>query len=111
MCIRDSIIRVPVIPTFNDTEAEIKEIAVFAAGLENVKELHLLPYHRLGTDKYKSLGRGYRLPDITPVSYTHLDVYKRQVSYLAAPTPRLSSLSFTELLPESMNISASSIPL
>ena len=73
------IIRVPVIPTFNDTEAEIKEIAVFAAGLENVKELHLLPYHRLGTDKYKSLGRGYRLPDITPPSAEHMEMLKNVV--------------------------------
>ena len=42
------IIRVPVIPAFNDTVEEIRGIAAFADSLPGVKELHLLPYHRLG---------------------------------------------------------------
>ena len=60
------IIRVPVIPTFNDTEEEILSIARFAESLPNVNELHLLPYHRLGQDKYKGLGRTYELADLVP---------------------------------------------
>lgn len=52
------IIRVPVIPTFNDTPEEIYAIASFAKEI-GVDEIHLLPYHRLGTDKYKGLGREY----------------------------------------------------
>ena len=59
-------VRVPVIPTFNDTEAEIAEIARFAASLPNVRQIHLLPYHRLGTDKYAGLGRTYTLAELTP---------------------------------------------
>ena len=58
------IIRVPVIPTFNDTVEEITEIARFAKSLENVTEIHLLPYHKFGTDKYKWLGREYKLEGI-----------------------------------------------
>ncbi len=61
------IIRVPVVPTFNDTPAEIIEIARFANSLPNVKQLHLLPYHRLGQDKYEQLGRDYTLAQITPM--------------------------------------------
>ena len=60
------VIRVPVIPTFNDTEAEISAIGRFAASLPGVKKLHLLPYHRLGQDKYAGLGRNYLLPDLVP---------------------------------------------
>ena len=60
------IIRTPVIPTFNDSAADIKAIADFARELRSVKEYHLLPYHRLGTDKYTGLGRKYSLPDIEP---------------------------------------------
>ena len=60
------IIRVPVIPTFNDTKEEIQEIAEFASKLENVNEIHLLPYHRLGADKYRWLGRKYLMEDIVP---------------------------------------------
>ena len=58
------IIRVPVIPTFNDTEEEIAAIARFVAGLDRVKEIHLLPYHRLGKDKYDGLGREYLMGDL-----------------------------------------------
>lgn len=60
------IIRTPVIPTFNDTAAEIRAIAKFAASLPGVKEHHLLPYHRLGQDKYAGLERNYSLKDIEP---------------------------------------------
>jgi len=61
------IIRVPVIPTFNDTPEEIAAIAKFANSLPNVTELHLLPYHRLGQDKYAGLGREYTLAHIEPM--------------------------------------------
>ncbi len=58
------IIRVPVIPGFNDTEAEIGDIADFAVNLPNVNEIHLLPYHRMGRDKYEGLGREYLMGDV-----------------------------------------------
>lgn len=58
------IVRVPTIPGFNDTEEEIRAIARFAATLPGVRELHLLPYHRLGMDKYAALGREYPMGDI-----------------------------------------------
>lgn len=67
------IVRVPVIPGFNDTPAEISDIARFAAELHGVQELHLLPYHRLGQDKYAMLGRTYALPDILPPSNAHIE--------------------------------------
>ena len=67
------IIRTPVIPTFNDTEEEIKAIAKFAASLPGVEEMHLLPYHRIGTDKYKGLGREYTLSHIEPPSQEHMN--------------------------------------
>ena len=52
-------VRVPVIPTFNDTDAEIAAIARFAASMRETRAIHLLPYHRLGLDKYTALGRDY----------------------------------------------------
>ena len=60
------IIRTPVVPTFNDTAEEIRAISRFAATLPGVKEHHLLPYHRLGQDKYDGLGRKYSLTNIEP---------------------------------------------
>lgn len=76
------IIRVPVVPTFNDTEAEILEIARFARSLPGVKELHLLPYHRLGQDKYEGLNREYLLGDIAPPTDEHM----QQLLQVAATT-------------------------
>ena len=61
-------IRVPVIPGFNDTEEEIHSIAAFASTLPGVRELHLLPYHRMGEDKYRALGRDYALAGIPPLA-------------------------------------------
>lgn len=59
-------VRTPVIPTFNDTEAEIRAIADFAVSFGTVREMHLLPYHRIGSDKYAGLGRDYTMSHIRP---------------------------------------------
>lgn len=66
------VIRVPVIPTFNDTVEEISGIAAFAKSLGTVTDIHLLPYHKYGTDKYAGLGREYTLPDIVTPSEEHM---------------------------------------
>ena len=70
-------IRVPVIPTFNDSEEEIRAIARYAGNLPNVEKIHLLPYHRLGQDKYDGLGREYRMRDIVPPEAGHMQELKR----------------------------------
>ena len=70
------IIRVPVIPTFNDTETEIADIAKFAAGLKGVNEINLLPYHRFGKDKYDGLGRKYLMGDIPSPTDEHMQKLK-----------------------------------
>lgn len=59
-------IRVPVVPGFNDTPEEIHDIAAYTKTLPGVKRLHLLPYHRLGQDKYEGLGRPYLMGDVLP---------------------------------------------
>ncbi len=67
------IIRTPVVPGFNDTAEEIRAIAKFAASLSGVKEHHLLPYHRLGQDKYAGLNRQYALQGIEPPSKERME--------------------------------------
>ena len=59
-------IRIPVIPGFNDTPEEIRDIAVFTRELGHVKRLHLLPYHRLGQDKYDGLNSPYLMGEVKP---------------------------------------------
>lgn len=72
-------IRVPVIPSFNDTVEEVLDIARFADRLPGVEEIYLLPYHRLGQDKYEGLGRVYELPEIRPPEPPHMERLKREV--------------------------------
>ncbi|MBE7016456.1 MAG: glycyl-radical enzyme activating protein [Ruminococcaceae bacterium] len=67
------IIRVPVIPTFNDTPEEIYAIASYAKEI-GVEEIHLLPYHRLGTDKYKGLGREYMMSHVDLIPKDKIDI-------------------------------------
>lgn len=73
------VIRVPVIPTFNDTVEEIQGIASFASTLPGVKKIHLLPYHRLGQDKYTGLGRTYQMEGLEPPSVEHMEMLKKAV--------------------------------
>ena len=73
------IIRVPVIPTFNDTKEEIRSIAAFVKTLTGVKEIHLLPYHRLGQDKYEGLGRKYTLSDVVPPDNEYMRMLQETV--------------------------------
>ena len=58
------IVRVPVIPGFNADPVSIGCIAKFTTYLENVNELHLLPYHDLGSNKYAMMGKEYSLAGI-----------------------------------------------
>ena len=74
---RDLIIRVPTIPGFNDTEEEIGAIARFAASLPGVEEIHLLPYHRLGYDKYVGLDREYEMGEVPPPAKEKMERLRR----------------------------------
>ena len=69
-------VRVPVIPGFNDTAEEIRDIANFAKTLKGVTEMHILPYHRLGADKYAGLGRNYELDGVLPPTDEHMEMLK-----------------------------------
>lgn len=53
------IIRIPVIPGFNHSLAEMKQIIDFVKTLKNVREIDFLPYHAFGLGKYKMLDIDY----------------------------------------------------
>jgi pyruvate formate lyase activating enzyme len=55
------IVRVPLVPGFNDTREDIEAIGGFVLSLISVREVNLLPYHQLGASKYGMLGREYAL--------------------------------------------------
>ena len=59
------IIRVAVVPGYNDSSDNLRATAAYARSLPGVEEIHMLPYHRLGEAKYERLGRAYALRGIS----------------------------------------------
>lgn len=57
-------IRIPVIPGINDSKENLKDTIQFCDSLDKVKEIELLPYHRLGVETYRNLGLDYKLEEL-----------------------------------------------
>lgn len=76
---KQMIIRVPVIPGFNADVDVIRAIAKFATSLPGVEELHLLPYHDLGSNKYGMLGKPYELYGVKTPEKDYMEVLKEIV--------------------------------
>jgi len=75
------LIRVPLVPGINDSEDDITKIAELMH-LNSIKRVSLLPYHRSGIDKYKSLGRAYKLKRTRPSSEESLRLTKERFEIL-----------------------------
>lgn len=69
---KNVVCRVPIIPGFNDNESEIKEIVDFISSI-GIKKMHLLPYHRLGENKYELIGANYFMKNVIPPSNKKMD--------------------------------------
>jgi len=63
---QEIIIRIPLVPGINDSDSNLAATAEFCRGLNRLKEVELLPYHRLGLETYRHLDRHYPLPDTLP---------------------------------------------
>jgi pyruvate formate lyase activating enzyme len=61
-------IRHVLVPTISDEEKDLERLGQFIKGLENVKKIEVLPYHKLGVYKWEALGLEYLLKDIEPPS-------------------------------------------
>jgi pyruvate formate lyase activating enzyme len=61
------VVRVPVVPGFNDSDDNLRATARFVAGL-GLREVNLLPLHRLGLGKFARLGRTTHLAELSPPS-------------------------------------------
>jgi pyruvate formate lyase activating enzyme len=58
-------IRYPLIPGINDSNEDINSLGNFVSGLKGIKNVDILPYHAMAKEKWKRLGRKYRLENIT----------------------------------------------
>lgn len=57
------LIRVPLIPGFNDDAGNLHRLGEFLSGLRYL-DVELMPYHAYGLSKYRALGRQYALDGI-----------------------------------------------
>ncbi len=73
------IIRVPVVPGFNDTGKELLDIAAFADTLPGVNQIHLLPYHNYGQGKYEGLQRDYPMGDAKRPSSEQMEAFREMI--------------------------------
>ncbi len=58
---KELVLRLPLIPTFNDDQENIRDTAAFIRSLPRDIPLEILPYHEYGSGKYPALGKEYRL--------------------------------------------------
>jgi pyruvate formate lyase activating enzyme len=61
-------LRVPVIPGVNDSDENLQATAEFATTLANIRQVNLLPYHRIGLLKFRRLGQPYSMESVEPPS-------------------------------------------
>jgi pyruvate formate lyase activating enzyme len=61
------VVRVPVIPGVNDDTDNMDALSGFLTPL-GLREIDLLPYHRLGSDKYRRLHLPYEMEGVVPPS-------------------------------------------
>ncbi len=63
---RDIMIRIPVVPGFNDDEDHLNRLRLFISEnkRDNVKRINLLPYHRIGVSKYKKFNMPYKMDNV-----------------------------------------------
>lgn len=59
-------IRHVLVPDITDKDHMLEKHADYVAGLKNVEQVELLPFHNRGYEKYKSLGIVYPLKDTPP---------------------------------------------
>ena len=72
-------IHIPVIPTVNMNEKNMKDTIKFLSNLKHIKDIELLPYHRLGLETYERLGKVYELKDV--------EMLKKMVEVIRAENP------------------------
>ncbi len=56
------VLRCPIIPDCNDRQEHLETIAALAQRMPNIQEIDVEPYHPLGVEKEKQLGRESALP-------------------------------------------------
>ena len=73
------IVRTPLIPGVTDTEENLRAIAQFLAGKENLKYYELLNFNPLGSAKYTGLGADNAFASARPYTREQLEAFRAQL--------------------------------
>ena len=72
-------VRIPVIPGVNDSTEDIGGFVEYLSRLRP-PAIELLPYHRIGADKYRRLGLPYKLPDTSQPNAADLAPFRNALT-------------------------------
>lgn len=70
---KEIIIRIPIIPDINNSEEDLMAFRDFIKTLPNIKMVNLLPYHKIGQEKYNRLGKPYKMPNVEEPTQEAMD--------------------------------------
>lgn len=71
------IFRYPVIPFINNSTKQIEQLIKFASKYTN--EIHFLPFHKIGSHKYKQLGIQNKMLQIEELPVEYYDMLKEEI--------------------------------
>jgi len=71
------IVRIPLISGINDSEKEFSNILSVVDTAESINIIHILPFHQLGSGKYKMLGRLYNMSNVAEDNQININSCKR----------------------------------
>lgn len=73
---KEVIIRIPLIPKVNDDKEEFTRMISYIKSLNKIKEIHILPFHQVGSSKYKMIDEEYELKDLDENNSENVDKCK-----------------------------------
>ena len=73
---KNVLLSLPLIPNFNTSIEDIKQIGVFA-GKVGAKKLRILPYHNYGSGKYQKIGKEYGLANLQKSDHQEVEQVKQ----------------------------------
>lgn len=66
-------LRIPLVPGINDNDANLRNMLGIASGLSKLREIEILPYHRLGMATYEWLQCDYKLAGLRSPTPEHIE--------------------------------------
>jgi pyruvate formate lyase activating enzyme len=80
-------LRMPLIPGINDSDDNLEALARFAADLPGIRQVSLLPYHKIGIRKFQQVGQSYALDHVEEPSAEQMERARAKLRALGLTVP------------------------